>query len=229
MHYEPCMICITSPIAFFSWVKNKIASARMTEVLDDVEKIVRFWEKFPKPKRLNSKSCKMSKLHWMNFLLLQSYTSSAMLLVLWSHFWSIFILINRWFRSYSLSQKPSLLVFLRSLCSLKSMNSANLLDNWRKLTPLTKQNCYLLTKLTTIDVAVNRLKQSDAITSSQKEFKEGFQLFLITMLSKLFWEESIRICSASMCKYVWTIENVNIAKRKATREIQSSSEVFHWP
>ena len=104
MHYEPYMICITSPIAFFSWVKNKISSARMTEVLDDVEKIVQFWEKFPKPKRLNSKSCKMSKLHWIIFWLLQSYTSSAILLVLWSHFWSIFTLINRWFRSYSLSQ-----------------------------------------------------------------------------------------------------------------------------
>ena len=125
--------------------------------------------------------------------------------------------------------KPSLLVFLRSLCSLKSMNLENLLDNWRKFTPLTKQNCYLLTKLTTIDVVVNRLKQSNAITSSQKESKEGFQLFLITTLSKLFREEFIRICSASMCKYVWIIENVNIANRKATREIQRSSEVFHWP
>ena len=46
---------------------------------------------------------------------------------------------------------------------------------------------------------------------------------------KIVWKESIRICSALMCKYFWPIKNVSIAKRKAAWEIQSSFEVFHWP
>ena len=112
-----------------------------------------------------------------------------MLLVLWSHSWCNFRLISWWFHIYSLSWKPSLLIFLKSLCSLKSLNPANLLDNWRKSISFTKQKLLCVHKINngfSVNVVVDKLKRSNAITSSQKkQFKQDAQLFVIIMLSIL--------------------------------------------
>ena len=57
IHYKPCIIRIISwDLAFFRWVENKIFLDRMIEVLNDVKKIVQFWENLPKSKLPNSKS-----------------------------------------------------------------------------------------------------------------------------------------------------------------------------
>ena len=56
----------------------------------------------------------------------------------------------------------------------------NLTDK-AKLLPVEKiNNCF------SVDVVVNKLKRSNAITSQINELKKGTQLFVITMLSKLF-------------------------------------------
>ena len=56
----------------------------------------------------------------------------------------------------------------------------NLTDK-AKLLPVEKiNNCF------SVDVVLNKLKRSNAITSQINELKKGTQLFVITMLSKLF-------------------------------------------
>ena len=51
-----CAFCMYISVSFFRWVENKKASDRLTEVWDNVKKIIAFREGLPKSKRPSSKS-----------------------------------------------------------------------------------------------------------------------------------------------------------------------------
>ena len=51
-----CAFCTYIFVSFFRWIENKKASDRLSEVWDNVKKMVAFWEGLPKSKRPSSRS-----------------------------------------------------------------------------------------------------------------------------------------------------------------------------
>jgi len=162
----------------------------MIEVLENIQKIVKFWEKLPKSKRPNSKSyvnvkssledsLVLAQLHFFSYVagivepfLKKFQTDKPMIPFLFFELKHIVI------RLLEIIVKPKIIESCKSARQLKEID----LSDKNNLLPLEKINTGFA-----VDNVIKDLIRSDTVTSVEvKKFRAGAQLFVVAMLTKLF-------------------------------------------
>ena len=177
-------------VYFFRWVENKKASDRLIEVWDNVRKMVAFWEGLPKSKRPSSKS----------YLTVKDSVGDPLFTAKLQLFSLVSNIVKAFLKKYQTDQLMIPLLY----CDLKDP-VIKLLDiivehkiiekckNGKQLmeTDLAKEeNRFSVNKIKmsfVVEGTINKLKQKDLVTITEiNAFKEGAQLFIISMFAKLF-------------------------------------------
>ena len=177
-------------IFFFSWVENKEVADRMIEILDNLVKLLEFWERLPKSKRPKSKSYEKVKCALVDPLLIVKHNFFSYVAGMVEPFLKKFQtdkpMIPFLFFELKAIVTSLLEVIVRSSViesckSTKKLISIDLSDQ-DNLLPLNKMNVGFA-----VSGAIKKLVQSDKVScDGVKKFRQGAQLFIKGILQKLF-------------------------------------------
>ena len=189
----------------FRWVENKRVATSLIDIWENIKKVYAFWESMPKSKRPSSKS----------YFSVQESLGDELIIVKLKFFVYVAGIVKPFLTEFQ-SDKPMIPNWYFHLKSIikqilgiivetkiidscktgKQLKDIDLLDK-KNLVPLVKMNLGFA-----VEHAIKRLKRLDAVSNLQvNEFKKSAQIFIISMLTKLFERSpmtSILLKSASI-------------------------------
>ena len=189
----------------FRWVENKRVATRLIDIWENIKKVYAFWESMPKSKRPSSKS----------YFNVQESLDDELIIAKLQFFVYVAGIVEPFLTAFQ-SDKPMIPYFYFYLKSIikqllgiivepKIIDSCKTGKQLKDIDLSDKKNLLSLEKMNlgfAVEHTIKSLKRLDAVSNLQvNEFKKSAQIFIISMLTKLFERSpmtSILLKSASI-------------------------------